>query len=330
MPRPWTSISANACYLLVLEFQAIVKTLPVPLDLPGFAMSDSFDVQAQIAQLWIYPIKSCAGVALDEAVLTDTGLDLDRAWMVVDELGEFVTQREYPRMALVRPQLKQLEMVLRAPGMLALHVSVDAVESACRAKVWDDVVAAYDMGDIAAQWFTDFLGADDKTEDRKKFRLVRFDPEHQRLSDMKWTNGVRAYSQFSDGFAVLVMTESSLPLLQAKLAENGFNNIPNVTLERFRPNIVLKDLDAHDEDHIDSINIDGVVLKLVKPCARCPIPAVDPATAQVSPEISAALGTYRANASRNGAITVGMNAIITNGIGQTLRVGQVVQGTYKF
>jgi uncharacterized protein len=317
-------------HLCVFEFTPIVKSHPRPLDLSGFAMSDACDVQAKIAQLWIYPIKSCAGISADEAVLTETGLDLDRAWMVVDELGELVTQREHPRMALIRPQLKQMEMVLRAPGMLALHVSIDGVESACRAKVWDDVVAAYDMGDIAAQWFTDFLGAQETAAARKKFRLVRFDPEHQRLSDMTWTNGVRAYSQFADGFAVLVMTDSSLPLLQAKLIENKLPGVPNVSLERFRPNIVLSGLDAHDEDHIDSIRIGDAVLKLVKPCARCPMPTIDPVSAQVSPELTAALGTYRSNASLNGAITVGMNAIVMGELGQTLRVGQAVQGTYKF
>ncbi len=102
-------------------------------------------------------------------MLTETGLDLDRAWMVVDEEGEFVSQRELPRMALVRPQLKHYEVVLRAPGMLALHLAIDGAEAPVKAKVWDDEVDAYDMGDVAAQWFSDFLG--------RKLRLVRFDPE---------------------------------------------------------------------------------------------------------------------------------------------------------
>src|SRR5215208_963102 len=122
-------------------------------------------VAARIARLFVYPVKSCAGVEVTEAVLTETGFDLDRAWMVVDAQGEFVSQRELPRMALVKVQLRHSDVVLRAPGMLALHLQIDAVEAPARVRVWDDEVAAYDMGDIASQWFSDFLG--------RKLRLVR-------------------------------------------------------------------------------------------------------------------------------------------------------------
>jgi hypothetical protein len=136
------------------------------------------DVTGTIAALMVYPVKSCAGVSVQEAVLTEAGLDLDRAWMVVDATGGFVSQRELPRMALIRPQIKTFEIVLRAPGMLALHLAIDAVEQPVRVRVWDDEVAAYDMGAVAAQWFTDFLG--------QPLRLVRFDPEHRRLSSRQW------------------------------------------------------------------------------------------------------------------------------------------------
>ena len=84
---------------------------------PTLAMTD-FDLEATISQLFVYPIKSCAGVELEDSLLIETGLEFDRAWMVVDETGEFLSQRELPRMALITPQLKQFEMVLRAPGML--------------------------------------------------------------------------------------------------------------------------------------------------------------------------------------------------------------------
>ena len=241
--------------------------------------STSPDITAQISRLFVYPIKSCAGVALDESVLTETGLDLDRAWMVVDEEGEFVSQRELPRMALIRPQLKHYEVVLRAPGMLALHLTIDAVEAPARVRIWNDEVAAYDMGDIAAQWFSDFLG--------RKLRLVRFDPEHRRLSDPRWTGGVEAPNQFSDGYPVLVISEASLQGLNERLAAAGEQP---VTMERFRPNIVLSGVEAHDEDRLDLLRIattgGEVQLKPVKPCPRCPIPNVDPATAEVNPVVA--------------------------------------------
>lgn len=286
-------------------------------------MSDtSSDIDARIARLFVYPVKSCAGVELTEALLTETGLDLDRAWMVVDQEGEFVSQRELPRMALVRTQLKHQEVVLRAPGMLALHLAVDSVEAPAKVRVWDDEVPAWDMGQTAAQWFSDFLG--------KKLRLVRFDPDHRRLSNLQWTGGVEAPNQFSDGYPLLVASEASLEGLNQRLAEAGHGP---VGIERFRSNIVLSGLEAHDEDRLEVLRIaagEPVVLRPVKPCARCPIPNIDPATAETNPAVGDALQAYRRDPRVNGAVTFAMNVIITQGVDQWLRVGQPVSGNWKF
>ena len=292
------------------------------------------DVSATVARLFVYPVKSCAGVELQEAVLTETGLDLDRAWMVVDATAEFVSQREQPRLALVKPQFKTSDLILRAPGMLALHLAIDGVEQPTRVRVWDDEVAAYDMGDIAAQWFTDYLSLSDQglpMAQAPKFRLVRFDPEQKRLSSMKWTGGVEALNQFSDGFPLLVLGQASLDELNTRLQAGGH---AAVGVERFRPNIVLAGLPAHDEDRLGEmhINVDTgpVVLKPVKPCARCPIPNIDPATAQSSPAVSDTLQAYRQDARLDGALTFGMNAIVLNGVDTVLRVGQQLTANYNF
>ena len=294
------------------------------------------DVQAHIAQLFVYPIKSCAGIAVQESVLTETGLDLDRAWMVVDAQGGFVSQREQPRLALVQPQFKRggSELALRAPGMLALHLAVDAVEQPTRVRVWDDEMPAYDMGDVAAQWFTDFLSLSEQglpTAQAAKYRLVRFDPEHRRLSSLKWTDGVEALNQFSDGFPLLVLGQASLDEFNSRLQAAG--HAP-VGVARFRPNIVLAGLEAHDEDRLDTLHIatgeSDVLLKPVKPCPRCPIPNIDPATALSSPEVSDTLQAYRRDARLNGAVTFGMNAIVLEGVDAVLRVGQVMAADFRF
>ena len=286
--------------------------------------NDSPDVQATVSGLFVHPVKSCAGVALREARLMDTGLDLDRAWMVVDAEGRFVTQREQPRMALVRPQIKVLEVVLRAPGMLALHLGINEVEQPARVQVWGDEVDAWDMGDVAGQWFSDFLG-------RPGLRLVRFDPEVTRLASKQWTGEVEAPIEFADGFPLLVVSEASLAELNQRLAAAGH---AAVGIERFRPNIVLAGLQTHDEDRLHELRIataEGeVVLRLVKPCPRCPIPNVDPATGETSPEVLAALSSYRANALLGGAITFGLNCVIVQGAGATLRVGDAVAADWRF
>jgi uncharacterized protein len=290
------------------------------------------DFEARISQLLVYPLKSCAAVQVNEALLTETGLEWDRNWMVVDEKSEFVTQRQLPRMCLIQPQLKHTEMVLRAPGMLALHIALGIVEQPCRASLWGQDCAAYDMGDIAAQWLTDFLAQDlPAGMPAPKLRMVRFDPEHQRLSNTTWTKGIEALNQFGDGYPVLVASAASLSDLNQRLSAQGH---AAVTMQRFRPNVVLDGMQAHDEDRTRALHIttaEGAVeLALVKPCPRCPIPNVNPLTGVPSPEVGDTLQTYRQDARLGGAVSFGMNAITLSGVEQVLRVGQTVQGTWAF
>lgn len=281
------------------------------------------DVAISVASLHVYPIKSCGGVTLPEAMLIETGLEFDRAWMLVDAAGACVTQRELPRMALVQPTLKTSEMVLRAPGMLALHVALAAVEQPVRVTIWGDEVAAYDMGDLCAQWFSDFLG--------QPLRLVRFDPDHKRLSDHKWTGAIDAENAFADAFPLLVCSTAAISELNRRLQTQGQ---AAVTMARFRPNLVLDGLDAHGEDALDEIVFktdEGLLrLKLVKPCARCPIPDVDPLTGETGHAVGDVLASYRADARLEGALTFGMNAVIVEGIEQVLRIGQRGVATYRF
>ena len=276
-----------------------------------------------VSALHVHPIKSCAGVAPAQALLIETGLEFDRAWMVVDEVGEMLTQRELPRLALIRPTLRSNDMVLRAPGMLALHIALDTVEEPTRVRVWNDEVKAYSMGSLAAQWFSDFLG--------RKLRLVRFDPEQKRLSSRRWTGPIEAENAFADGFPLLVASTASLADLNQRLAAKG---IAPVTMERFRPNLVLDGLQAYDEDHLDELTIDTddgpVTLKLVKPCARCSIPNVDPVTAEMAHEPGDTLADYRANPVVDGGTCFGMNAVIVSGIEHVLRVGQPAVATWRF
>ena len=295
------------------------------------------DLTGTVARLFIHPVKSCAGIEVQQALLTDTGLDLDRAWMVVDAQGVFLSQRTLPRMALIRPQLRSDDLVLRAPGMLALHVALDRVEQPATVQVWDDTVPAWDMGDLAAQWFSDFLGL--------RCRLVRFDPEHRRLSSLRWTGGIEAPTQFADGFPLLVASQGSLDGLNERLLAAGEGA---VGMERFRPNLVLGGVEAHEEDWLDLLHIStasadsdadadadtdvhaAVQLLLTKPCVRCPIPDIDPVSARPGTQVGDALRRYRQDARMGGALTFGMNAVVQAGAGQVLRVGQPLGARYRF
>ena len=281
------------------------------------------DLNCSVQALYVHPVKSCAGIALPRSLLVETGLDFDRAWMLVDERGEFVTQRELPLLALVRPTLRQDDLVLRAPGMLALHVALDRVDSPLRVRVWSDELPAWDMGALAAQWFSDYAG--------RPLRLVRFDPQQRRLSDRRWTGTHEAQTAFADGFALLVTSTASLAELNRRMALQG---VPAADMRRFRPNLVLDGIEAHDEDHIDLLEIDtpqGMVeLQLVKPCARCTIPGVDPDSGVPGHAVTDALAGYRADPRLDGAITFGMNAIVLRGVDHELAVGQSCRASYAF
>src|SRR5690606_16624569 len=150
----------------------------------------------------------------------------------------------------------------------------DTVEEATTVRLLDVAVPGFDMGDDAAQWFCDFAG--------RKLPLVRFDPEDQRLSNPQWTDGVVSATQFKHVYPLRVVGTGSLEALNEKLVAAGRGP---VGMERFRPNIVLSGLAPHDEDRLDVMTVatdDGpVALKPAKPCPRCPIPNVDPATAEV-------------------------------------------------
>jgi uncharacterized protein YcbX len=281
------------------------------------------EVDVSIAALRVYPVKSCAGVALNEVLVIETGLEFDRAWMLVDGQGEFVSQRELPRLALVRCELRTSELVLRAPGMLALHLALDTVGDPTRVRIWSDEVAAYEMGALADQWFSDFF--------HRPLRLVRFDPEQKRLASRDWTGDIEAEAAFSDEYPFLVLSQASLDALNERLA---LRDVAPVTIERFRPNLVLTGLDAHGEDYLDEIAFETpegeVRLKLVKPCPRCPIPNVDPLTGDVGREPGDTLAGYRSDARVGGAISFGMNAVLVEGIERSLRVGQRGRATLRF
>ena len=209
-------------------------------------------------------------------------------------------------------------------------LSADEPEAPTHAQVWNDRVQAYDMGTLAAQWFADFLQPGQHAPGQG-LRLVRFNPEHQRLCDPRWTGSLPAQTAFADGYPLLVANTASLHDLNQRLAAAG---AAPVDMRRFRPNLVLDGLPAFDEDHTQELWIDTadgeVELRLVKPCTRCSMPNIDPSTALSAPAVGDALAAYRADPRVGGAVTFGMNAVVVRGIEFLLQAGQTVRGRIAF
>lgn len=284
-----------------------------------------------LSALHIYPIKSCGGISVPQARVDEPGLALDRHWMLIDRQGRFLSQREYPLMAAIRTALNDSVLSVQTDGMSELRLPLQAdptiTSTALPVTIWQDNVAALDCGEHAHQWFSSYLGVD--------ARLVRFAPSQQRICSPRWTGPDVATTQFADGFPLLVVGEASLQDLNQRMEKKG---APAIPMDRFRPNLVLSGLEAYEEDYVDTLSFGEpgheVVIRMVKPCARCPIPTINQDTGLSDPlwgnEPLDTMSAYRANQRVEGGLTFGQNAIVIQGAGNLLRVGQSAQVELNF
>jgi uncharacterized protein YcbX len=266
---------------------------------------------AHISALFVYPIKSCRGIALQEARLDARGLTHDREWMVVDEHGRFLTQREYPRLARIETELTTTTLRLTTAGMPALVIAL-AARSATRlpVQVWNHQGEAEDGGEEAARWLTQAIGS--------AARLVRAPQQMPRESNALYRGGTPAPINFPDGYPILICNTASLADLNARMGTDG-----PVPMSRFRPNIVVDGWPAYQEDQLRQLDIGGVRLRLVKACTRCATTTVDQLTGELAANPLPHLKAYRFDKALLG-VTFGQNAVIESGIGAELRVGEAV------
>lgn len=261
--------------------------------------------------LYVYPVKSCAGIALTQARLGATGLLHDREWMVVDPAGKFLTQRETPALARVVTALTDTHLQLSTPDGARVAVPLGHEGELSTVGVWRSRVPAFDAGAAAAGFFSAWL--------QRPARLVRFDARHRRLSNRDWTGGLAAPNLFSDGYPLLVLSEASRLDLSVRVGRD-------LPLDRFRANLVLDGVPAYAEDHAAGLHLDaGVVLRLTKPCTRCIMTTVDQATGLPDgDEPLRTLKTYKYDAALRG-VTLGRNAVLLPGAaGAMLRCGQAL------
>lgn len=238
----------------------------------------------RVAALFTYPVKSCAGLRHERIELGVRGPAHDREWMVVDEYGMFVTQRELPRMSLIQPAIDAAGLSLTAPNMPALRVPFERVDrQSYDVVVWQSVCRADDEGDEAAHWLSAFLGV--------QRRLVRIGQDHDRLTSTSYTD-IPGEVSFADGYPLLFISKASLADLNDRLVERGASPVP---MNRFRPNVVVAGCDAYAEDSWKHVRIGDIDFDVVKPCARCVITTVDQAAGEsLDPkEPLATLATYR-------------------------------------
>jgi len=254
----------------------------------------------------VYPIKSAGGFAVESWPVDEFGLRYDRRWMVVDQQGQAVTQREYPRLALARSSIEGGRLRVAAAGRPPLDLPLQPAGAVTTtAVVWGDACVSSWMGERAARWFSDLLGF--------SCSLVYMPDETRRPADPEYAPaGVRV--SYADAFPFLLISEESLADLNARLPDP-------VAMNRFRPNLVIAGGPAYVEDGLARFRIGGLELAAVKPCARCVLTTTDQATGLRGPEPLRTLATYR---KANGQVLFGQNVVHRSPgrltVGETLRV----------
>jgi len=259
-----------------------------------------------VSSLIYYPIKACRGFEVESTQVERMGLQHDRRMMIVSEFGEFLTQREYPKLALITPTLAGNKVILSAPEFDRVGFNIRRTGVTTAVDIWHSKdVQAIDQGDQVAEWLTAWIG--------DPVRLVHIADGYKRLVNEKYTVNADDHTGFADGYPILLASEESLQDLNTRLEAP-------IPMNRFRPNVVVKGCGPYAEDTWNKIKIGSVELAVVKPCARCVVTTIDKETLQQSKEPLKTLGQYRKR--ELGAI-FGQNVIPLNG--GRLRLGMNVE-----
>ncbi|MEU0530012.1 MOSC domain-containing protein [Amycolatopsis tolypomycina] len=259
---------------------------------------------ARIARLTYYPVKSCAGIDVPSAEVTETGLAHDRVFQVITPDGDILTQRPHPIMATVRPRVLGDRLALSAPGREDVVIAIrrDGPRRPVSMLTWHGEGVRQDPR--ADEWFSDLLG--------RPAELIGVTPDHDRVSGGEFPG----QAAFGDAHALLLASESSLDSLNERIASAQGEPVP---MDRFRPNIVIAGwAEPHREDEARELEAGTAKLGYAERCVRCTVPMVDQETgAKAGPEPIRTLATYRRDP--GGGVVFGMKAAV-------LRPGQVAVG----
>ncbi|PPD31657.1 MAG: MOSC domain-containing protein [Methylomonas sp.] len=258
-----------------------------------------------LSQIYIYPVKSLAGIAVSAWPVDKNGLLYDRKWMLIDEQNQFLSQRRLARMALIKTTIQHDRLVLSAPNQHDISLELHPTDGeTLEVSIWHDRCLAKTVTADVDEWLSRFL--------QTQCRLVYLPDDQQRIVDQHFAEPTDQ-TAFSDGFPFLIVSENSLNVLNRSL------EIP-VTMQRFRPNLVVTDCEGYAEDSWRQLKINTIEFRLPKPCSRCAVPGIDPDTAISSKEPLTTLSRLRKWQNK---IYFGQNAI-HNSSGN-LAIGDVVQ-----
>ena len=251
----------------------------------------------KLSEIYIYPIKSLGGIHLDVANITTRGLENDRRFMLVDENGRFLSQREHPQLAIFQTKIEDnfLKITHKKTGQnLTINLSPPSQSPLLSVTIWDDETSAIEISSEASFWFTQALGI--------PTRLVYMPEESHRKTDAQYALTGEEITSFSDGYPILIIGQSSLDDLNNRL-ENPVN------INRFRPNFVFTHGEPFEEDAWHEFTVGNIRFFGVKPCARCIMTTIDQETGEKkSKEPLLTLNKYRKAGNK---ILFGQNVLVS-------------------
>lgn len=248
-----------------------------------------------ITHILIYPIKSLGGISLQSAKVEERGLQHDRRWMLVDKNGMFLTQREYPQMALLQVNLQDETLIVSHKSKPISNLQLPTSDTQppttkLVVNIWNDVVIAKKVSLDADLWFSDALGFD--------CQLVKMEDDSDRFTDKKYTLEPKQVS-FADAYPFLIIGRESLNELNRRLKDP-------LPMNRFRPNFVFSGGESFIEDTWKDFMIGDLKFRAVKPCSRCVVTTVNQTTAEKGSEPLETLAKFRKVGNK---VMFGMNVV---------------------
>ena len=235
-----------------------------------------------LSEIYVYPVKSLAGIRLQSSLLGVRGLEYDRRWMIVDASGRFLSQRDHHKMALIGTAIQKNQLLLfdrRNPeDCIGISFgSIDRPTEKVRVQIWSSSVKAIRQEEEANKWLSAHIGC--------PARLVEMPDTAKRSVDRRYVPSGH-YVRFADAFPFLVIGTASLQELNSKLETP-------IGMDRFRPNLVIQNEEPFEEDDWEEIRIGGHVFRAVKPCARCVMVTIDQFSLEKQPEALKVLSQFR-------------------------------------
>jgi uncharacterized protein YcbX len=253
-------------------------------------------VMKLVTGLYIYPVKSLGGIEVNSANVTLRGLEYDRRWMLVDEQHQFLTQRTFPQLALLRTAINHGRLNIFELGNPGNIIDLELVPLAgmeLQVQIWEDECTAWHINPTIDSWFSEKLN--------RRVKLVYMPDSSLRQVDLNYARP-GDITGFADGYPVLIIGQSSLDDLNSRLSEP-------VPMQRFRPNIVFTGGTPFEEDSMSKFHIGDIEFYGVKPCGRCEITTVDQDRGVAGKEPLRTLSTYRV---KNNKVMFGQNVICAN------------------